>query len=105
MRRILCDYARAKHADKRGGHDIQIPLEEIYDLGIQAESGIVELDDALCRLAEINERHARVVEMRFFAGLGIEETAEALRTSPATVKRDWAFAKAWLFKELTGVEQ
>lgn len=105
MRRILCDYARAKHADKRGGHAIKIPIEEIHNLGIQSDAGIVDLDEALVRLAEISERQAKVVEMRFFAGLGIEEIAEALQTSPATVKRDWAFAKAWLFKELTGGDQ
>jgi RNA polymerase sigma factor (TIGR02999 family) len=102
MRRILRDHARAKHAEKRGGHQVRIPIDEIFNLGQEGDSGVIELDDAINRLAEINERQAKVVEMRFFAGLAIEEIATALETSPATVKRDWTFAKAWLFKELTG---
>jgi len=105
MRRILCDHARAKQAEKRGGKDIRIPLEDILNLGHQVDSGIVELDDAIKRLAVLNERQAKVVEMRFFAGLSNEDIAETLGTSLATVKRDWTFAKAWLFKELTGSEQ
>jgi RNA polymerase sigma factor (TIGR02999 family) len=102
MRRILVDYARRHHAAKRGGSAIQVPFEE--DAVAAAESGVdlVALDDALTRLAGIDPQQARVVELRYFTGLGIEETAEALGISPATVKREWAMARAWLKRELEG---
>ena len=111
MRRILCDHARARRAEKRGGDAVRLTLDDALQLGGEggaggiggAEAGapdLVELDDALKKLAGINERQAKVVEMRFFAGLSVEEVAEALGASPATVKRDWTFARAWLAKEM-----
>lgn len=106
MRRILCDHARARNADKRGGDAAKLSLDEA--LGLGADEGtpdLMALDVALTRLAEISERQAKVVEMRFFAGLSVEEAAEALNSSPATIKRDWTFAKAWLHKELSGQVQ
>ena len=101
MRRILIDYARAKHRDKRGGEDVKVSLEAVA--GVLAKGGksidLLALDEALTRLAEIDEQAAHVVELRFFSDLSVEETAEALRISPATVKRDWQMAKAWLRRE------
>lgn len=102
MRRILVDHARARHAEKRGGDAAKLSLDEA--LGLGQEDGtpdLIALDVALTKLAEISERQAKVVEMRFFAGLNVEEVATALGSSPATVKRDWTFAKAWLHKELS----
>lgn len=101
MRRILCDHARARRADKRGGHQAKLSLDEALGIGTDESPDLVELDDALKLLQTINERQAKVVEMRFFGGLSVEEVAEALGASPATVKRDWTFAKAWLHKELS----
>lgn len=106
MRRILCDHARARHAEKRGGDAARLSLDEALGLGSEdATPDLMALDVALNRLAEISERQAKVVEMRFFAGLSVEEVAEALNSSPATVKRDWTFAKAWLHKELSAQTQ
>ncbi len=102
MRRILCDHARARRADKRGGNAPKLSLDEALGLSSGGTPDLVELDDALKKLAALSERQAKVVEMRFFAGLSVEEAAEALGASPATVKRDWTFAKAWLAKELSG---
>ena len=100
MRRILVDFARARRYQKRGGGAIRVTL--VDDLALSDEPGrdLVALDDALEALAKHDERKSRVIEMRFFAGLGVEETAEALRVSPDTVKRDWKLAKAWLLREL-----
>jgi RNA polymerase sigma factor (TIGR02999 family) len=100
MRRILVDFARARRYQKRGGGAISVTLAE--DMPLSAEPGrdLVALDDALETLAKLDERKSRVVEMRFFGGLTVEETAEALRVSADTVKRDWKFAKAWLLQEL-----
>jgi RNA polymerase sigma factor (TIGR02999 family) len=100
MRRILVDFARARRYQKRGGGAISVTLAE--DMPLSAEPGrdLVALDDALETLAKLDERKSRVVEMRFFGGLTVEETAEALRVSADTVKRDWKFAKAWLLHEL-----
>ena len=100
MRRILVDFARARRYQKRGGGAISVTLAE--DMPLSAEPGrdLVALDDALEALAKLDERKSRVVEMRFFGGLTVEETAEALRVSADTVKRDWKFAKAWLLQEL-----
>ena len=102
MRRILVDYARQRHSEKRGGADENLPLEEIT-LAVSAERSVdlVALDEALTRLAAMDERQSKIVEMRYFGGLSIEETAEALRISTATVKSDWRTAKAWLFREIT----
>ncbi len=99
MRRILVDYARAHARDKRGGG---ISVTSLHDVavGSRQDVDLVALDDALERLARFDPRQARIVELRFFGGLTIEETAEALGVSAKTVKRDWAIAKAWLHQEL-----
>jgi RNA polymerase sigma-70 factor (ECF subfamily) len=105
MRRILVDHARAKHRQKRGGHDEAIELEEAMGAARLASPplnvDLIALDDALNRLALLDEQQVRVVELRYFAGLGLEETADALDISVATVKREWAASKAWLRHELT----
>jgi RNA polymerase sigma factor (TIGR02999 family) len=100
MRRILVDYARQRHSEKRGGGE-NLPLEEIA-LAISAERSVdlVALDEALTQLAKLDERQSRIVELRYFGGLSIEETAETLHISPATVKNDWRTAKAWLFRKM-----
>jgi len=102
MRRILVDYAKARHREKRGGAGENLPLEETQ-LMVPGEKTVdlVVLDESLTRLALLDERQARIVELRYFSGLSIEETAQALRISPATVKSDWKSAKAWLYKEIT----
>ncbi len=95
MRRILVDYAKARHRAKRGGIGENLPLEETV-LAVSKERSVdlVALDEALTRLAKFDKQQARIVELRYFSGLTIEETAEALRISPATVKNDWRTAKA-----------
>lgn len=101
IRRILVDHARGVNAKKRGAGAYRLSLDEAPDLANAAAGLDIEsLDQALERLAEFDAQQARIVEMRFFGGLSIEETATALGISPATVKRDWAVAKAWLFREL-----
>ena len=100
MRQILVDHARARQTEKRGGDAQTIALDEAISFARQPEIDLLALDDALARLAGLDERQARIVEMRFFGGLSIEETAEVIGASPRTVKRDWAFAKAWLHKQL-----
>jgi RNA polymerase sigma factor (TIGR02999 family) len=100
MRRILVDHARGRHAAKRGGAAIQVPLEEESAAAQERDVDLLALDEALTRLAAFDPQQARVVELRYFTGLGIEETAEALGVSPATVKREWAMARAWLKREL-----
>ena len=100
MRRILVDFARARQYQKRGGDAIRVTLAD--DLALSAEPGrdLVALHDALEALATHDERKSRVIEMRFFGGLTVEETAEVLHVSPDTVKRDWRLAKAWLLRAL-----
>ena len=102
MRRVLVDYARAKHRDKRGRGDVCLTLEAAT-LVTDDEKGVdlMALDEALTRLTFLDEQQARVVELRYFGGLSLEETAEALHVSRATVARDWDVAKAWLRRELT----
>jgi len=100
IRRILVDYARARHADKRGSGAPQLSLDEAIALPGGRDLDLVALDDALKGLAKIDERQSRVVELRFFAGLTIEETAEVMQMSVATAKRDWVSAKAWLAREI-----
>jgi RNA polymerase sigma factor (TIGR02999 family) len=100
MRRILVDHARRHQAAKRGGSAVPVTLEEGAVAAAGSGVDLVALDDALTRLAALDPQQARVVELRYFTGLGIEETAEALGISPATVKRDWAMARAWLKREL-----
>lgn len=100
MRRILLDYGRSHQAAKRGGSASKVFLEEATVLCKSRPTDIVALDEALTRLAELDEQQARLVELRFFGGLSIEETAGILEVSPATVKRSWSVAKAWLAREL-----
>ncbi|HEX5703526.1 MAG TPA: sigma-70 family RNA polymerase sigma factor [Pyrinomonadaceae bacterium] len=102
MRRILVDHARAKQRVKRGGGDLRVTLDEAMAIAANREIDLVTLDAALDRLAQIDEQQSKVVELRFFSGLNVEETAAALSVSPATVKRDWSVAKAWLYREITG---
>lgn len=99
MRRILVDYSRRRQAVKRGGAQPALP-EEIALVPDDRTGEIVVLDEALVKLAALDPRHGRVVELRFFAGLSVEETGEVLGISAATVKREWAFAKAWLAREM-----
>jgi RNA polymerase sigma factor (TIGR02999 family) len=107
MRRILIDAARARAASKRGGgrapadHASGIDLDQIASADVNASS-LCALDDALNDLARIDPRRAKVIELRFFGGLTVEETAEALQVSPQTVMRDWRLARAWLARELAG---
>ena len=102
MRRILVDHARTKKRVKRGGSDIRVSLGDA-DVAVKGQDlDVVALDEALQRLAQLDEQQSRVVELRFFSGLSVEETAEVLGISKATVKRDWSMAKAWLHRELTG---
>jgi RNA polymerase sigma factor (TIGR02999 family) len=99
MRRVLVDYARHRGRDKCGAGVSVTSLDE-NAIAPQPAVDVVALDEALERLAAVDPQQGRVVELRFFAGLSVEETAEALRISPATVKRDWATAKMWLYNEL-----
>ncbi|MCC6245864.1 MAG: RNA polymerase subunit sigma-70 [Gemmatimonadaceae bacterium] len=101
MRRILVNHAEAKHAAKRGGMATRVTLDEAVSWSGDRDIDLVELDEALLRLALIDPRQARLVELRFFGGLTIEDTAASLDVSPATVKREWTVAKAWLRRELT----
>ncbi|HEU5051182.1 MAG TPA: ECF-type sigma factor [Gemmatimonadales bacterium] len=100
MRRILVDYAVARRAQKRGGGVVAEPLDDAVAMAVTRGDELLALDEALGRLSAVNERWGRVVECRFFGGMSVEETAEALETSPATVKRDWTVARAWLNREL-----
>ena len=100
MRRILVDYARARHYEKRGGDAIHVTLDEALVVASEPDEDFVALDDALTALAAVDARKSQVVEMRFFGGLTIEETAEALQISRDSVKRDWNIAKLWLLREL-----
>jgi len=101
MRRILVERAR-RHNLKRGGGVPHVSLDEVAVVAGDRPTDLVALDDAMNALAQIDARKAQVVEMRFFGGLNVEETAEVLGVSPVTVMRDWSFAKAWLYRELTG---
>ncbi len=101
MRRILVNHARDGNRLKRGGGLRRVELDESGIAGPQQDTDLVALDDSLVRLAELDGRKARTVEMRFFAGMSVEETASALGVAPATVKRDWDFARAWLYRDLS----
>jgi RNA polymerase sigma factor (TIGR02999 family) len=103
MRRILVDHARAHVADKRGAGGQRVSLDEARLVGATADIDVLALDEALTRLAALDFQQSRVVELRFFGGLTMEETAEVLHISPATVGRDWTVAKAWLFAELSPI--
>jgi len=100
MRRILVDHARAHRAAKRGGWVEKVALDEAIDALVERDIDLIALDEALCRLAGLHQRRGRVVELRFFAGLTLDETAEVLGVTRATVSRDWRGAKAWLAREL-----
>ena len=112
MRRVLVDHARARHALKRGGAPVQVTLGAIDREGPASDAparestldavDLVALDDALRRLAALDPRKARLVELRYFAGLGTDDVAESLGISPATVAREWAVARMWLRRELAG---
>jgi RNA polymerase sigma-70 factor (ECF subfamily) len=100
MRQILVDQARRRNFAKRGGGAVRVSLNDATAVVQEQSASVVALDDALKRLAEVDPRKSRIVELRFFGGLSIEETAQALRVSAGTVMRDWTFARAWLQKEM-----
>jgi RNA polymerase sigma-70 factor, ECF subfamily len=101
MRRILLDHARARHAAKRGGGVVRVALHEAEELSTDAEAAeLVRLDEALGRLAALDPEQGRIVELRYFGGLTVEETAAVLGASPATIKREWSHARAWLSREI-----
>ena len=107
MRRILIDSARKHAAAKRGGPQAELSLDEVADIALEPDSNLLKLDEALNQLAKIDSRQSRIVELRYFGGLTIEETAEVISVSPATVKREWTMARAWLHQEITesGLDQ
>ena len=101
MRQVLVDYARRRNYAKRGGNAHRVSLDEAMIVSEERTADVVALDDALKSLAEIDPRQSQIVELRFFGGLSIEETAEVLAVSPGTVMRDWTLAKAWLRRAVT----
>jgi len=101
MRRILTDFARSRHYQKRGGGAVHVSWNEALAVSQEPDADIVALDDALNELASLDARKAQVVELRFFGGLSVEETAEVLKVSQQTVLRDWKFAKSWLLRTLS----
>ena len=102
MRRILVDHARTKHREKRGGDNEELPLDEALTVAVDEKNiDLIALDEALTRLEKKDQQQARIVELRYFSGLSLEETAEALNISRTTATRDWAMARAWLNRELT----
>lgn len=101
MREILIEHARARHRDKRGGYRTRVGLNKAVSFQARDDLDVIELDEALKRLEILDKDQARIVELRFFGGLTIEETAEVLKISPATVKREWTTAKFWLLRELS----
>jgi len=102
MRRILIDFARSRDSQKRRGAVPHVDLDEALLVASEPHFDLVALDDALNRLARVDERQSRVVELRFFGGLNVKETAEVIKVSADTVMRDWKLAKVWLFRELRG---
>jgi RNA polymerase sigma-70 factor (ECF subfamily) len=100
MRRILIDHAKTKHREKRGGKARKLSLDEIANYADEPAAELIALDEALKILAEMDERKSRIVEMRYFGGLTVEETAQVLGVSDKTVMRDWNLAKAWLYQQL-----
>lgn len=101
IRRILVDHARGHQAAKRGAGVARLSLDEALDASAPRDLDLVALDDALATLAQLDPQQSRIIELRYFGGLSIEETAEVIGVSPATVKREWASARAWLFRELS----
>jgi RNA polymerase sigma factor (TIGR02999 family) len=104
MRHILVDHARARRYQKRGGDDVRVPLDEALIVAREPALDFVALDEALQALSKFDERKSRVIEMRFFGGLSVEETATVLKVSPSTVMGDWRLAKAWLKREMRGAQ-
>lgn len=102
MRNILVSYARAQQAGKRGGKEEKLPLDDVLEFSPAKAQGLIELHDALDSLGRLDPRQAEVVELRFFGGMTVEETAEALGIAPRTVKREWQTARAWLHGQLSG---
>jgi RNA polymerase sigma factor (TIGR02999 family) len=102
MRQVLVDHARARKAAKRNAGREALPLDDGIPVGDERAAELVALDDALTALARVDAEKVRLVELRYFAGLTIEESAEMLGKSPATVKREWALARAWLHREISG---
>jgi RNA polymerase sigma factor (TIGR02999 family) len=102
MREILIEHARARAARKRGGGGVRVTLDDAVASLAAPSIDVLALEEALQRLTRLDQRHARVVELRYFGGMSVEETAAALGLSPATVKRDWTLARAWLYRELGG---
>jgi RNA polymerase sigma factor (TIGR02999 family) len=102
MRRILTDFARSRNYQKRGGAVLHVSFDEALVVSKERDAEIMALDEALVALAAVDARKSQVVELRFFGGLSVEETAEVLKVSPETVKRDWRFAKSWLHRVLSG---
>jgi RNA polymerase sigma factor (TIGR02999 family) len=103
MRRILVDFARSRRYTKRGGKAVQVSLEEAATLSDERGRDLIALDDALKSLVRLDPRKAQIVELRFFGGLSVEETAEVMKVSPRTVMREWNLARAWLYRELRQV--
>jgi len=101
MRKILIDYARSRNAAKRGGGAQRVSLDEALEVSDERSADLIALDDALNSLATFDERKSRIAELRYFGGMSVEETAEALCISPVTVMRDWRLTKAWLHSELS----
>lgn len=104
MRRILVDFARARASAKKGGGAQYVSLSEAMTISPERGEDLIALDDALQSLSELDPRKSRIVELRFFGGLSVEETAEVLQISTRTVMRDWGLAQAWLYRELSGVK-
>jgi len=102
MRRILVDHARNKRYQKRGGDAVRVPLDDVNVAAVEPGRELVALDDALTELAKKDERQCRIIELRFFGGLTVQETAAVLGVSETTVMRDWKLAKAWLFEVMGG---
>ena len=105
MRRILVDHARARYAAKREGGHLKVSFDQAADVGQQRAADLIALDDALNELSEFDSRKSRIVELRYFGGLSVEETAQVLDVSPVTVKREWRAAKLWLLRAMSGEEQ
>ena len=105
MRNVLIDHARSRQRIKRGGMQQKVPIEDVVLISEEQTDDLIALDSALERLAKIDARQSRIVELRYFGGLTVEQTAEVLGISPKTVKRDWAVARAWLHRELRSTQE
>jgi RNA polymerase sigma factor (TIGR02999 family) len=102
MRRILVDFARSRHYQKRGGGAQKVSLDQALEISDEKGAELIALDDALSALDKLDARKSQVVELRFFGGLSVEETAEVLKVSPDTIMRDWKMAKVWLLRAMSG---